>query len=136
MNSDKDLFVCLFCCLELVIWPKEVTWVTRFQPLGPLCLWQCLWTKLDVILRHLIPLAKHFVWYGNIILAYILSATVIDYSYGDPLCCIIQFYLNSGSFANSSGLFSWITNSTKLCAWKKFYSYKKKRSWMIYSCVQ
>ena len=26
---------------ELVIWPKEVTLVTRTQPSGPLCLWQC-----------------------------------------------------------------------------------------------
>ena len=25
---------------ELLIWPKEVTLVTRTQPLGPLCLWQ------------------------------------------------------------------------------------------------
>ena len=27
---------------ELVIWPKEVTLVTRTQPSDPLCLWQCL----------------------------------------------------------------------------------------------
>jgi len=27
---------------ELVIWPKEVTLVSRTQPSGPLCLWQCL----------------------------------------------------------------------------------------------
>ena len=26
---------------ELVIWPKEVTLVSRTQPSGPLCLWQC-----------------------------------------------------------------------------------------------
>ena len=26
---------------ELVKWPKEVTLVTRTQPSGPLCLWQC-----------------------------------------------------------------------------------------------
>ena len=36
----------------------------------------------------------------------------------------------------TTGLFSWITNSTELCAWKKFYFYKKKRSCMIYSCMQ
>ena len=28
---------------ELVIWPKEVTLVSRTQPSGPLCLWQCLY---------------------------------------------------------------------------------------------
>ena len=26
---------------ELVIWPKEVTLISRTQPSGPLCLWQC-----------------------------------------------------------------------------------------------
>ena len=26
---------------ELVIWPKEVSLVSRTQPSGPLCLWQC-----------------------------------------------------------------------------------------------
>ena len=26
---------------ELVIWPKEVNLVSRTQPSGPLCLWQC-----------------------------------------------------------------------------------------------
>ena len=82
------------------------------------------------------PFGKTFCVVWEHYLAYILSAIVIDYSYGDPLCCITQFYLNSGSFGNSSGLFSWITNSTELCAWKKFYFYKKKRSCMIYSCMQ
>ena len=27
--------------LEFVMWPKEVTFVSRTQPSGPLCLWQC-----------------------------------------------------------------------------------------------
>ena len=34
---------------ELVIWPKEVTLVSRTQPSGPLCLWQCLKCKIRFI---------------------------------------------------------------------------------------
>ena len=33
---------------ELVIWPKEVTLVTRTHPSGPLCLWQCLMVSLNI----------------------------------------------------------------------------------------
>ena len=33
---------------EIVKWPKEVTLVTRTQPSGPLCLWQC----LNIMLGH------------------------------------------------------------------------------------
>ena len=35
MNYDQDFF------WELVKWPTEVTLVTRTQPSGLLCLWQC-----------------------------------------------------------------------------------------------
>ena len=28
-----------------MIWPKEVTLMSRTQPSGPLCLWQCFWIK-------------------------------------------------------------------------------------------
>ena len=33
--------------LDLVIWPEQVTLVSRTQPSGPLCLWQCFITKED-----------------------------------------------------------------------------------------
>ena len=35
IKFDQDL------CVHLVIWPEQVTLVSRTQPSGPLCLWQC-----------------------------------------------------------------------------------------------
>ena len=32
---------------ELVLWPQEVTLVSRTQPSGPLCLWQCFSCKAN-----------------------------------------------------------------------------------------
>ena len=38
-------------CWELVIWSKEVTFVTRTQPSGPLCLWQCFLPSREKVFR-------------------------------------------------------------------------------------
>ena len=37
---------------ELVIWPKEVTLVSRTQPSGPLCLWQCFFLAIYRYLEY------------------------------------------------------------------------------------
>ena len=44
LGWDYDDELCSRFFWELVKWPKEVTLVTRTQPSGPLCLWQCLKT--------------------------------------------------------------------------------------------
>ena len=56
------------------LWPKEVTLVSRTQPSGPLCLWQCLYLYLHLlksVLRNVTLLGPHLplsttsstVWY-------------------------------------------------------------------------
>ena len=40
-------------CWELVIWSKEVTFVSRTQPSGPLCLWQCFSSSKDQKCFHI-----------------------------------------------------------------------------------
>ena len=40
--------VCSIFVQELVIWPTEVTLVSRTQPSGPLCLWQYLKDNLPI----------------------------------------------------------------------------------------
>ena len=35
--------------IELVLWPQEVTFARWTQPSGPLCLWQCLFTRWSII---------------------------------------------------------------------------------------
>ena len=44
---------------ELPIWPKEVILVSRTQPSGPLCLWQCCWIYVSVHYHQL--KARHLV---------------------------------------------------------------------------
>ena len=42
LGQDYEDEICSRFFWEIVKWPKEVSLVTRTQPSGPLCVWQCL----------------------------------------------------------------------------------------------
>ena len=43
---------------ELVIWPKEVTLISRTQPSGPLCLWQCFENETSRVILDNFPFVR------------------------------------------------------------------------------
>ena len=64
---------------EFVIWPKEVTLVSRTQPSGPLCLWQCFCYKLGCLLLLLLIRGKNITIINQNIFYWVCGKTQVFY---------------------------------------------------------